>query len=53
MLDGLRGESSMAELCRREGIAERLYYSGSKAFLAASKRRLVTRRARPRVAIAW
>ena len=30
----------MAELCRREGIAERLYYSGSKAFLEAGKRRL-------------
>ena len=40
MLEGLRGEFSMAELCRREGIAERLYYSGSKAFLAAGKRRL-------------
>ena len=40
MLDGLRGEFSMAELCRREGIAERLYYSGSKAFLEGGKRRL-------------
>ena len=37
---GLRGEDSIAELCRREGIAERLYYSGSKAFLEAGKKRL-------------
>jgi transposase len=35
VLDGLRGESSIAELCRREGIAEGLYYSWSKAFLEA------------------
>ena len=40
MLDGLRGESSIAELCRREGIAEGLYYSWSKEFLEAGKRRL-------------
>ena len=33
VLDGLRGESSIAELCRREGIAEGLYYSWSKEFL--------------------
>ena len=32
VLDGLRGESSIAELCRREGIAEGLYYSWSKEF---------------------
>ena len=37
---GLRGEDSIAELCRREGIAERLYYSWSKAFLEAGKKRL-------------
>ena len=30
VLDGLRGETSIAELCRREGIAESLYYSWSK-----------------------
>src|SRR5262252_3353828 len=35
VLDGLRGESSIAELCRREGIAEGLYYSWSKEFLEA------------------
>ena len=40
VLDGLRGEHSIAELCRREGIAERLYYSWSKEFLEAGKRRL-------------
>jgi hypothetical protein len=34
VLDGLRGESSIAELCRREGIAEGLYYSWSKEFLS-------------------
>lgn len=31
VLDGLRGEYSIAELCRREGIAEGLYYSWSKS----------------------
>ena len=40
VLDGLRGEQSLAELCRREGIAEGLYYSWSKEFLEAGKRRL-------------
>src|SRR5262245_53083248 len=40
VLDGLRGEISIAELCRREGIAEGLYYSWSKEFLEAGKRRL-------------
>ena len=40
VLDGLRGEISIAELCRREGIAEGLYYSWSKEFLKAGKRRL-------------
>src|SRR5215471_15508949 len=40
VLDGVRGEHSIAELCRREGIAESLYYSWSKEFLEAGKRRL-------------
>ena len=40
VLDGLRGEHSIAELCRREGIAEGFYYSWSKEFLEAGKRRL-------------
>ncbi len=37
VLSGLRGEHSIAELCRREGIAQNLYYSWSKEFLAAGK----------------
>jgi transposase len=40
VLDGLRGEVTIAELCRSEGIAESLYYSWSKEFLEAGKRRL-------------
>jgi transposase len=40
VLEGLRGEESIAGLCRREGIAESLYYSWSKEFLEAGKRRL-------------
>ena len=40
VLDGLRGEDSISELCRREGIAESLYYSWSKEFLEAGKKRL-------------
>ena len=40
MLSGLRGEESIAALCRREGIAESLYYSWSKEFLEAGKKRL-------------
>src|ERR671939_2023691 len=37
---GLRGEDSIAELCRREGISQNLYYRWSKEFLEAGKRRL-------------
>jgi transposase len=40
VLEGLRGEESIAALCRREGIAESLYYSWSKDFLEAGKKRL-------------
>lgn len=40
VLAGLRGEASISELCRREGIAEGLYYSWSKEFLEAGKKRL-------------
>ena len=47
VLDGLRGEVTIAELCRREGIAESLYYSWSKEFLEAGKRRLAGDTARP------
>ena len=38
VLDGLRGEYSIAELCRREGINNNLYYRWSKDFLEAGKR---------------
>src|SRR6202007_1805195 len=40
VLEGLRGENSIAELCRREGIAQNLYYRWSKDFLEAGKKRL-------------
>mgnify|MGYP006417363463 FL=1 len=40
VLSGLRGEESIAALCRHEGIAESLYYSWSKEFLEAGKKRL-------------
>ena len=40
VLAGLRGEESIASLCRQEGISESLYYSWSKEFLEAGKRRL-------------
>ena len=40
VLEGLRGEESIAGLCRREGIAESLCYAWSKEFLEAGKRRL-------------
>ncbi len=40
VLEGLRGEETVAELCRREGIAQSLYYKWSKQFLEAGKSRL-------------
>ena len=40
VLSGLRGEDSNAELCRREGIVQNLYYRWSKEFLEAGKKRL-------------
>ena len=40
VLEGLRGEDSIAELCRREGIVQNLYYRWSKEFLEAGKKRL-------------
>ena len=40
VLEGLRGEVSIAELCRREGIVSNLYYRWSKDFLEAGKKRL-------------
>ena len=48
VLEGLRGEDSIAELCRREGINNNVYYRWSKEFLEAGKKRLsgdVTREA--------
>ena len=41
VLDGLRGEEPIAELCRREGIAQSIYYKWSKEFLEAGKKRLL------------
>lgn len=41
VLEGLKGEESIAELCRREGISPNLYYNWSKDFLEAGKRRLM------------
>lgn len=40
VLEGLRGEDSIAELCRREGIHTNIYYRWSKEFLEAGKKRL-------------
>ncbi len=40
VLEGLKGEVSIVELCRREGIVSTLYYRWSKNFLEAGKRRL-------------
>ena len=40
VLEGLKGEDSIAEICRREGIAPALYYRWSKDFLEAGKKRL-------------
>jgi transposase len=40
VLEGLRGEDSIAELCRREGINANVYYRWSKEFLEAGKKRL-------------
>ena len=40
VIEGLRGETSIAELCRREGIAQNLYYRWSKDFMESGKKRL-------------
>ena len=40
VLEGLRGEDSIAELCRKEGINQNLYYRWSKEFLESGKKRL-------------
>lgn len=41
VLEGLKGEDSIAEICRREGIAPSVYYRWSKDFLEAGKKRLM------------
>lgn len=41
VLDGLRGEDSIAELCRKEGASQGVYYNWSKDFMEAGKKRLV------------
>jgi transposase len=41
VLEGLKGEESVAAICRREGIAPNLYYRWSKDFLEAGKKRLM------------
>ena len=46
VLEGLRGEESIAELCRREGINTNIYYRWSKEFLEAGKKRLAEDTAR-------
>ena len=40
VLEGMRGEASIAELCRREGLNQNVYYRWSKEFLEAGKQRL-------------
>ena len=40
VIEGLRGEDSIAELCRREGINANVYYRWSKEFMEAGKKRL-------------
>jgi transposase len=40
VLEGLKGETSIAEICRREGIIPNVYYKWSKEFLEAGKKRL-------------
>ena len=40
IIDGMRGETTIAELCRKEGLSQALYYKWSKDFMEAGKRRL-------------
>jgi transposase len=53
VLEGLKGEESIAELCRREGISPNLYYGWSKEFLEAGKKRLLGTRNARRAAARW
>ena len=41
VLEGLRGEDTISELCRREGLHPNMYYKWSKEFLEAGKQRLL------------
>ena len=49
VLEGLRGEESIAELCRREGIASSMYYGWSKEFLDVNRPRTLPPDRRPKV----
>ena len=49
VLDGLRGEDSIAEICRQEGISQSLYYKWSKDFMEAGMKRLWRPRPRKRI----
>ena len=55
VLEGLKGEESVAELCRKEGISPNLYYNWSKEFLEVGKRRLLgdTKREASSAARSW
>ena len=53
VLSGLRGEDSIAELCRKEGIAQSLYYSWSKEFLERIAPNLIQIECNPRQASRW
>src|ERR1700747_235001 len=53
VLEGLRGEDSIAELCRKEGINQNLYYRWSKEFLEAGKKRLAGDKTMAREELKW
>ena len=53
VLEGVRGEEKIAELCRREGIPQNMYYKWSKDFLEAGKQRLAGVRAAKQTARKW
>jgi transposase len=53
VLEGLRGESTIAELCRKEGIQPNLYYKWSKEFLEAGKQRLIGDTQRQADSLEW
>jgi transposase-like protein len=53
VLEGLRGEQSISELCRREGIASNLYYRWSKGFLEAGMKQLAGDTVRAEMAVAF